>query len=121
MLVSMRDEVKPMHEPVRLEHSEQGPRIVIPLVGEEWWLNVARATQLRDELDAALTGASQRVSTSSRYQAACAMILRAARELSNQGSAAGWRGWTIEERQALADAASIGQASELAGDPWSDA
>jgi len=116
----MSYEARPPRDPVRLEPSERGLQIVIPLRDhEEWWLSTEQAAQLRDALDAALTGTSQRVS--SRYQAACAMISRATYELSNRASAAGWQGWTMEERQALADAASIGQARERAGDPWSDA
>jgi len=118
----MSYEARPPRDPVRLEPCEPGPRIVIPLRDhEEWWLSIEQATQLRDALDAALTGTSQGVATSSRYQAACAMITRATYELSSRASSARWQGWTIEERQALADAASIGQARELAGDPWSDA
>ncbi len=49
------------HDPVRREETSRGPRIVIPLGGEEWWLDVERATQLRDELSRALEPAAPAV------------------------------------------------------------
>lgn len=41
---------------VRREIAERGPRIIIPLAGEEIVLTVAKARALRDELSAALRG-----------------------------------------------------------------
>lgn len=41
-------------DPVRREETARGPRIVVPLGGADYVLTVERATELRDELNAAL-------------------------------------------------------------------
>lgn len=56
--------------------------------------------------------------TSERYKAACRMISRCTLEVSNRALASGWQGWSMADRQELADAAQIGQATDIAIDPW---
>lgn len=45
-----------VHLGVRREITERGPRIVIPIGGEEVAVSVDRARRLRDELNEALRG-----------------------------------------------------------------
>lgn len=52
----MRDQGTRQESGVRAEITERGPRIIIPLGGEELHITTAHALRLRDELTEALRG-----------------------------------------------------------------
>lgn len=80
---------------------------------EAWKIVHDIATRAAEQL---ATAASSE--TSERYKAACRMISRCTLEVSNRALASGWQGWSMADRQELADAAQIGQATDIAIDPW---